>query len=83
MSVKHSIHRTRRLRAIRARMMACMRQDSPAVWTTAAAREAAGLPGEFPAGAFTRFALDNAGSLHYPPMARRSATPRYQLPEDR
>ena len=82
MSVKNTIRKIRRLRAVRAHMMASMRQDRPAAWTPEAARNAAALPGDFRAGTFTRFALSHAGALHYPPLARRSATARYRLAED-
>ena len=82
MSVKNTIRKIRRLRAVRAHMMAAMRQDRPAEWTAEAARNAAALPGDFRTGTFTRFALDNAGALHYPPLARGAATPGYRLAED-
>ena len=82
MTVKNTIRKIRRLRAVRAHMMASMRQDRPAMWTPEAARNAAALTGDFRAGTFTRFALDNAGALHYPPLARRSATAWFRLPED-
>ena len=82
MTVKNTIRRVRRLRAVRANIMAAMRQDRPAAWTPEAAHNATSLVSEFPARTFTRFALDNAGELHYPPLARRASSSRYRLAED-
>ena len=82
MSVKNTIRRVRRLRAVRAHMRAAMRQDRPAMWTPEAAHNATSLVREFPERTFTSFALVNAGGLHYPPLARRASSSRYRLAED-